>query len=713
MHLDGQDAAALAGLAPAALDIEAEPSRAIAAHLGVLCVGKQAANVPEYTGIGGRVGARGAPDGRLVNADDLIDPLHALNLLALAGAAAGTVERCGQRFIQDLIDKGGLAGAGHTRDADHLAQREIHRDALQVILMCFDDAQEFPIAGAPHFGYLDIFTAREVRTGNAALGFADIRHTAGGNDLTAVDTGTGADVHDIIRLPHCILVMLHHDQSVAKVAQTLHRGDQLIIVTLVQTDARLVQHIQHTGQGAADLGCQTDALALTAGQRGCTAGERQIAKAHTFQKTKPLLHLFKDRRTDHLIAGADLGRADKLQLLVDAFLAEVGDIDAAHRDSKAGRLQAAAVTGRTNLAGHDEGDFFLDPFAACLAEAALKVGDDALKLVVVGAGAEHALALHLDALLTGAVQQGMQGLLAEILDGGVERKAIPLAQCVVGHLGDRALGIIPAAGLDGALTDGLAFVGNDAGGVHLHKGAEAGAFLAGTEGVVEAEHPGGQLLDRDTMLRAGIALAEHHRLAADDINNDQPVGLRQRGLNGIRQTAANRIIDNKAVYHDFDRVLDVLLEVDFLAQVIHIAVDPHAGKAGAAGRIQFLSLRAFAGTHDRCQHLKAGALRQLQHLVHHLIHRLLRDLASADWAMRHTDAGIHQAQVVVDLGHRAHSRARVVACGLLVDRDSRGKAGDLIHVRLFHLPQKLAGVAGKALHIAALAIRKDRVKGKT
>ena len=261
----------------------------------------------------------------------------------------------------------------------------------------------------------------------------------------------------------------------------------------------------------------------------------------------------------------------------------------------------------------------------------------------------------------------MQCLLAEILDGGIERKAVPLAQCVVGHLGDRALGIIPAAGLDGALTDGLALVGNDAGRVHLHKGAEAGAFLAGTEGVVETEHPGGQLLDRDTVLRAGIALAEHHRLAADDINNNQSVGLRQRGLDRIRQTAADRIVDDKAVYHDFDRMLDVLFEADFLAQIIHIAVDPHAGKACAAGRIQLLGLRTLAGTHDRGQHLKAGALRQFQHLVHHLVHSLLCDLASADRAMRHTDAGVHQAQIVVDLCHRAHGRARVMACGLLVD----------------------------------------------
>ena len=113
--------------------------------------------------------------------------------------------------------------------------------------MCLDDAQEFPVSGTPRFGHLDIFAAREVCTGDTALDLADIRHTAGGYDLTAVDAGTGADIHNIIRLAHRILVMLHHDQGVAKVAQTLHRSDQLIIVTLVQADARLIQHIQHTG----------------------------------------------------------------------------------------------------------------------------------------------------------------------------------------------------------------------------------------------------------------------------------------------------------------------------------------------------------------------------------------------------------------------------------------------------------------------------------
>ena len=43
---------------------------------------EEGADIAEHTGVGGRVGARGAANGRLVNADDLIDPFHTLNVEA-------------------------------------------------------------------------------------------------------------------------------------------------------------------------------------------------------------------------------------------------------------------------------------------------------------------------------------------------------------------------------------------------------------------------------------------------------------------------------------------------------------------------------------------------------------------------------------------------------------------------------------------------------
>src|SRR5205085_2543998 len=67
------DALALARLAPAALDVEAETRCAVAAQLGLAGLGEQFADVIEDADVGGRVAARRPADGRLIDLDDLVD----------------------------------------------------------------------------------------------------------------------------------------------------------------------------------------------------------------------------------------------------------------------------------------------------------------------------------------------------------------------------------------------------------------------------------------------------------------------------------------------------------------------------------------------------------------------------------------------------------------------------------------------------------------
>ena len=311
------------------------------------------------------------------------------------------------------------------------------------------------------------------------------------------------------------------------------------------------------------------------------------------------------------------------------------------------------MAGRAFFARHHKGDFLLDPLAAGLTEAALKVGHNALKAVQVGAGAEHGFALHLDLFVAGAVQDCVQRLLAQLLDRGVERETEPLAKRLIIHLADRAFGIIPAAGLDCAFADRLAPIRQDAGRVHLHESAKAGAGFTGAKRVVKAEHPGVQLFNRDAVLRAGIVLAEGHRFTADHINGDQPAGQRKRGLDRISQPAADGIAHRKPVHDNFNGVLDVFFQLDLFVQVIHVAVNPHPGVAAAAGRVQLLGLGAFASAHNRRQDLEPGARRQLHNLVNHLVNALLGDLPPANGAMRNADPRIHQAQIVINLGHGA------------------------------------------------------------
>src|SRR4029079_5851378 len=79
VHLDRDDAVALTGLAPPALDVEREPSRLEPARLRLRHHRAQVTDEGEHPGIGGGVAARRATDGRLVDLDDLVDELDAVD----------------------------------------------------------------------------------------------------------------------------------------------------------------------------------------------------------------------------------------------------------------------------------------------------------------------------------------------------------------------------------------------------------------------------------------------------------------------------------------------------------------------------------------------------------------------------------------------------------------------------------------------------------
>ena len=64
----------------------------------------------------------------------------------------------------------------------------------------------------------------------------------------------------------------------------------------------------------------------------------------------------------------------------------------------------------------------------------------------------------------------------------------------------------------------------------------------------------------------------------------------------------------------------------------------------------------------------------------------------------------------MDLGHSAHRGPGVAVGGFLVDGNGGRKPLDVVHIRLFHLAQEHAGIAGKTFHIAALAVRVNGVE---
>ena len=100
--------------------------------------------------------------------------------------------------------------------------------------------------------------------------------------------------------------------------------------------------------------------------------------------------------------------------------------------------------------------------------------------------------------------------------------------------------------------------------VKFHLIAQAETLRAGSEGIVEGKAPWLHLVNADCTVRTGKALAEIHRLTAAHIHHHQSAAQGHDCLYGICKPFFNTFLYNQTVHHDFNVVLDVLLQPDFL-----------------------------------------------------------------------------------------------------------------------------------------------------
>ena len=159
-------------------------------------------------------------------------------------------------------------------------------------------------------------------------------------------------------------------------------------------------------------------------------------------------------------------------------------------------------------------------------------------------------------------------------------------------------------------------------------------------------------------------------------------------------------------------MLEFLVEGGNRVDLVEFAVHFHALEALFLQLGQFLFVFTFAPAHDGGEQIKAGAFGHGQRAVHHLGDGLAFDGKARGGRIGHANAGIKQAQVIVDFGNGADSGARVAAGCFLLDGDGGGKTVDLVHIRLLHHFEELAGIGRQAFDIAALAFGIDGVEGE-
>ena len=414
VHLDLQQAVAGAGLAPPAPDVEGEPARAVAPGFCVLSGGEQLPDVVEQPRVGGGVGPGCAPDGGLVDGDDLVQKLNAVHAVVLSRAGFGAVQLRAQALVKNLVDQGGLARPGHAGDGDEGPQGKVHVDVPQVVFRRSAHGEGAAAARPALRRDRHLPPPRQIVAGDGARGVHDLLGGAAGHHLPTVDPRAGADVHDVVGGAHGVLVVLHHDESIPQIAQMLQRPQQQVVVPLVQADGRFVQNIQHPHQRGADLGGQPDALALAAGQGACLTGQGQVLQTHRPQEAQPGADFLEDLVGDHALGLGEGDGIQKCQGLVHRLLAELVDGAAPHGDRQGFPLEPFALTGGAGALAHALLNLPLHGVGLGLPVAALQVVYDALKGLVQRALAPRLVVIQGQLFPLGAIENDVHHLAGQL-----------------------------------------------------------------------------------------------------------------------------------------------------------------------------------------------------------------------------------------------------------------------------------------------------------
>jgi hypothetical protein len=114
----------------------------------------------------------------------------------------------------------------------------------------------------------------------------------------------------------------------------------------MQSDRRLVQHIQHAAQLRADLRCQTNALPFTTAQGRRRTVQRDIAQPDRVQKSQPLGNFLENPAGDLFFPLRKLDLRRGLDRARHRQRREIGNGHAVHLHRQTFRTQPLALTCR-------------------------------------------------------------------------------------------------------------------------------------------------------------------------------------------------------------------------------------------------------------------------------------------------------------------------------------------------------------------------------
>ena len=136
-------------------------------------------------------------------------------------------------------------------------------DALQIVSAGARDCDFVFARHASALRKLNVQFVGQVAAGQRKRHLNDLGVRACARDFATTLSGAGAEVENAVGGAHDVGIVLHHENRVPEVAQTMKDLDEPVRVAAVQADRRLVEHVKRADQPRTERGRELYALRLS------------------------------------------------------------------------------------------------------------------------------------------------------------------------------------------------------------------------------------------------------------------------------------------------------------------------------------------------------------------------------------------------------------------------------------------------------------------
>ena len=395
--------------------------------------------------------------------------------------------------------------------------------------------------------------------------------------------------------------MLYDNNRISQVAKLLQRIDKTDIVALVQTDARFVEDIQHIHELRSDLRGKADALALSSRKADGRAVERQVVQPHVKQEFQARAYLLQNLGSDDpllvvekfsdmanpFIKVADIHRSQLINILVmDAEMKRflIQTRPAAFRTySRFGKLVGPFLRGSRSILVLHHLDILHDSF---------------VKDKIVGSGMDKRT-FDFQTLIT-AIQYFIDDILRQLAHRSLQRSLITFQQSL--DLPENHRILVLSQRRDGSFVHRKRTVGYHL--VHINQIhiAQPLAARARTLRRIERKVMRSRLAIRKPRHRTHQAFAVvPHTFGLRIQNHQQSVPLLHGNCHALLQARFILSVHRHLVYHHFDVMVLVAVELHPVNDFFHLSVHTHVKIPFLPHLLEKLLIVSLARTDQRSQ----------------------------------------------------------------------------------------------------------------